>query len=118
MADPDVMADAHRLALPPRLESGVDAQPAEIFVRPVAHLVLRDALDRMLQRIDAGVGRDRAELADLRVDRLRIALEIAEIADRHFAQDDALADRGIATEPAGFQLRRRVNARLRILEPE
>src|SRR5690606_15316766 len=55
---------------------------------------------------------------DLGVDRLGIALEIGEVADRHLAQDDALADRGIAPEPAGFQLRRRVDARLGILETQ
>ena len=47
-----------------------------------------------------------------------MALEIGEVADRHLAQDDALADRGIAPEPARFQLRGRMDARLGILEDE
>src|SRR5690606_16527536 len=51
-------------------------------------------------------------------DRFGIALEIGEVADRHLAQHDTLADRGIPSEPAGFQLRRRVDARFRILETQ
>ena len=45
-----------------------------------------------------------------------MALEIGKVADADLAQDDPLADRRIAPEPAGFQLRRRMDARLGILE--
>ena len=100
------------LGLPPLAERRVDAEPAEILVRPVADLVLGQPLDRMLQRVDAAVGGDRAEFADRRVDRLGVALEIGEIADRHLAQHHALADRGVAAELAAFQLRGRMDARL------
>jgi hypothetical protein len=34
-----------------------------------------------------------------------VALEIAEIADRHVAQDRALADRGVSAEFAAFEFR-------------
>ena len=51
----------------------------------------------MLQRVDPAVGGDGAELADLGIDRFRMALEIGKVAQRHLAQDAALADGGVAS---------------------
>src|SRR5690606_4119128 len=118
VADPHVIADRHPLRPASFPESLVHAAIAEIFVRPVAHLMGRRALHRMLQRIDARVRRDRAELTDLRVNAFGIALEIGEVPYLHLAQDHALRNRGIAAQPARLQLRRRVDAWLGIGETQ
>ena len=118
VTDPDIMAYRDALCAPPFTESIVHAQIAEEFVRPVVDLVAGDPLDRMLQRVDARVGGDRAELSDRRVDRLGVPLEIGKVADADLAQDHPLADHRVAPEPAGFHLRRRVGARLGTLEAQ
>ena len=111
MANPHIVADRDRPRPAFLAIAGIDAEIAEILVRAVADLVRGRPIERMVQCVDAGVRGDRAEFADRRIDRLGVALEIAEVADRHLTQDHPLANRRIAPEAAGFQLRGGVDAR-------
>ena len=115
MADPDIIADGDARGLPVRPVAGIDAVETEIFVRPVGDLVRGDALHRMFERVDADIRRNRAELADGRVDRLAMALEIGEVADFDVAQQDARADRDEAPETAALELGRRMDLRFGIV---
>jgi hypothetical protein len=112
MADPDVVPDMDVMLASPVEEIVVVALAFEVGARAVGKVRLRGAVHRMIAGIDARHRRDRAEFPDGRVGDLRVVHDVGVIAYRHFMQDRACADLGIAAESGLVQLRRGIDGRL------
>ena len=115
MADPDIMADGHRRRASPGEEIGVILRIVEIGRGAIGEMRLARPLHRVIAGVDPGMGGDRAELADGRVDDVGIVHDIGVVAHRRLDEGGAGADLGIAPQRRLPQLRGRIDHGL---EPE
>ena len=111
MADPDVMADDDQVFPPPVEEAFVAIRVRPIVVGAIGEMMQRRAPNRMIGRIDAGVGGDVDELADPGGPSLRILHQVGIIAERRLQRDAPLRDLGEAPEPAPDDLGGRMHER-------
>jgi hypothetical protein len=88
----------------PLAKLAVELLAKEILVRPIGDLVLAHPIDRMFERIDRGIGGDRSELSDARIDSFGIALEIRIVAELAVLEGNSFADR---REPAELGVAKR-----------
>src|SRR5690606_25212823 len=116
MADPYIVADDYALRLTPCPKLSINAEITKILIRPIADLMRRQPLHRMLESIDANIRGNGTELADFGIDPLAVPLQIGEVTHIDFTKNHTLADIGISSQFHGFQLGRGMNARFAVLE--
>ena len=98
LPNPRIVPDLDPVSHSPFAKGCVDLFPHEIFVGPVGDLVLSNPLDRVGERIDRGIGGNAGELADLRINRGGVPLDVGVIAERAVRERHALADLGKPAE--------------------
>ena len=114
MSDPHVMADHHLLHHALVAKSLIELLAEEIFVGPVGDLVLAHPLQRVVERIDANIRRNGAELADRCINDFGMPLDIGVVAEFGVLERDSLGQHSEPTEFRVAQLGARMDDRFTI----
>src|SRR5262245_5245916 len=94
------MADDDRMSAPPREEILLIDFTRKIAAGAVAEMGLARTVHRMIARIDARHGGNRAELAECRVGNVAVVDDVGIVGERNFEQSSPRADLGIGAEAA------------------
>jgi hypothetical protein len=109
VADPDVMANRHRLRPAPIEKRVLVGFTRKIGASAIGEMRLAGAVHRMVARIDPGHRRDRGELADRRVSNIAVVDDVRIIVELDLKELGARADLGESPEPAVRYLSARVD---------
>ena len=117
VADPDIVADSDGVLPAPGEDLVVACFAGEVVVGAVGEMMLADAPGRVVGRVDADIGGDRAELSDRGEQHLPVFHDVAVVAEARVTDAGARSNLDISAEHAlldlgvGRDQRRRAEAR-------